>query len=74
MKLTGITTLARWTEKHPETGRQIIGVIRIWSAVGEQATRKLRDNRPSAPAADTPATSGPGVGQTGRKLMDATDF
>ena len=71
--LTGLTTAARWSEKHPDNGQPIVGVVRIWSAAGEQATRRLRDGRPPTIAAGS-SPSGPGAGQGGRKLMDASDF
>jgi hypothetical protein len=74
VSITGLTTLARWSAKHPETGQTIIGVVRIWSAAGEQAMRTLRDVRPQAPAASALAPSSPGPVQTGRVLMDANDF
>lgn len=73
--VTGISTLSHWTTKHPDTGQEIIGVIRIWSAADEQASRTLRAQRPAQAAASAPPPpSGPSQTQTGRKLMDASDF
>ncbi len=76
VSITGLSTLSRWTAKHPETEQTIIGVVRIWSAAGERSTRALTDGRTSAPpaAGATLPASGPGAGQSGRKLIDATDF
>lgn len=74
ISVTGLTTLARWSANHPETGQTIIGVVRVWSAAGEQAIRTLRDRRPQTPAADPSPPSAPGPVQTGRALMDANDF
>ncbi len=71
--LTGLSTAARWSEKHPDTGQPIVGVVRTWSAAAEQATRSLRDGRPPITATGSPPP-GSGPGRTGRKLMDATDF
>jgi hypothetical protein len=75
VQVTGIQTLHTWSEKHPDNGQKIIGVIRIWSAAGEKATRELRDQRgpatPAAPAGEPHGT--PSVTQ-GRDLMNASDF
>jgi hypothetical protein len=75
-KVTGVETLSSWSQKHPETGQQIIGVIRIWSAAGEKATRATRDKRgPVATAVAVPdhPNGAPAVAK-GRDLMQASDF
>ena len=75
--LTGLQTLARWSLVHPDAPSQhIIGVIRMWSAAGEKATRALHDGRAAAPArasAEPAPATAPTV-KTGRSLMDASDF
>jgi hypothetical protein len=76
VQVTGIQTLTRWQLKHPDTGQKIIGVVRMWSAAGEQATRALRDQHGAAPApapAAGQATQAPAVAK-GRDLMNASDF
>ena len=74
VSITGLSTLSRWTAKHPESGQEIIGVVRTWSAASERATRQLTDGRAPAAAGATPSSTGPGAVQSGRKLIDATDF
>lgn len=74
VSVTGLTTLSRWSGKHPDNGQEILGVVRIWSAAAEQQTRALRDGRPPAVPAVAGRPTGPGPVQTGRKLMDANDF
>ena len=43
VRLTGITDLAQWQGKHPLTGKDIVGVVRIWSANQEFTMRSLKD-------------------------------
>lgn len=74
VSITGLSTLSRWTAKHPETGQTIIGVVRIWSAASERSTRGLTDGRAPSITGTSPPATGPGAGQSGRKLIDATDF
>ncbi|HET6306874.1 MAG TPA: hypothetical protein VFG12_06790, partial [Rhodopila sp.] len=75
VQVTGIQTLHRWSEKHPLTGQQIVGVIRIWSAAGEKAVRQLRDRHgPTASAPAPEQLNGPPSVTQGRTLMNASDF
>jgi hypothetical protein len=76
VQVTGIQTLHTWSRKHPETGKQIVGVIRMWSAAGEKATRAMRDQRGpvATPAAVNEPPHGPPSVQQGRDLMNASDF
>ena len=74
--VTGIQTLHSWSQKHPETGKPVVGVIRMWSAAGEKAIRSLRDQhgtgKASVAAVEPP--HGPPSVQQGRDLMNASDF
>ncbi len=75
-ELVGLTDLGGvWRHKHPVTGRDIVGVVRMWSASGERATRALRERRPAATAAPgtTPPNGAPG-NSSGRTLMRSEDF
>ena len=74
VSITGLSTLSRWTAKHPDSDQEIIGVVRTWSAAGERATRELTDGRTPSAAGAAPSSAGPGAAQSGRKLIDATDF
>jgi len=75
-EIVGLKDLEVWRHKHPVTGREIVGVVRIWTAAAERATRALRDRRPPSPAR-APAVV-PGQGQpgsaAGRTLMRTEDF
>ena len=73
--LTGLTTLANWSQRHPVTGQQLIGCVRAWSAASERAVRNYRDQRPAAAEAPRPNPSQgqPGM-RTGRELMNSRDF
>jgi hypothetical protein len=76
VQVTGIQTLSSWSQKHPETGQQIVGVIRMWSAAGEKVTRSIRDQHghvaASPPVVEQPHGA-PAVVK-GRDLMNASDF
>ena len=76
VQATGIQTLYTWSRKHPDTGKQIVGVIRMWSAAGEKATRELRDQHrvPATSAAVTKSPHGSPSVQQGRDLMNISDF
>ena len=76
VQATGIQTLYTWSRKHPDTGKQIVGVIRMWSAAGEKATRELRDQHrvPATSAAVTESPHGSPSVQQGRDLMNISDF
>jgi hypothetical protein len=73
--LTGITTLANWSQRHPVTNQQIIGCVRTWSAAAERDLRATRDGRPAAaPAAPERRQGGePGI-RSGREHMNSRDF
>jgi hypothetical protein len=76
VQVTGVQTLHTWSRKHPDTKQPIVGVIRVWSAAAEKATRAMRDQH--APAAKPVVTveqprGAPSVAQ-GRDLMKASDF
>jgi len=73
--LTGLQTLTTWGYKHPVSNKMVVGVIRIWSAAGELATRAIKDTvvRPAiAPEAAT--TAGTAGTTKGRDLNKASDF
>jgi hypothetical protein len=73
--ITGEQTLHTWSAKHPDNGQRIIGVIRMWSAAGEKATRELRDHRvPAVAASSAEQPHGAPAVATGRDLMNASDF
>lgn len=66
-----------WRHRHPVTGAEIIGVVRIWSPMAEQAARGLQERPAPSPAnqpqrAAPPATA-PGT-ESGRSLMRTRDF
>jgi len=67
-----------WRHKHPVTGADIIGVVRIWSPRAEQAAR-ARQERPAPatqvlqPQQAVPPAAPPGT-ESGRSLMRARDF
>ncbi|MCW2318986.1 hypothetical protein M2322_004555 [Rhodoblastus acidophilus] len=73
--LTGLRTLATWGRKHPMGDQMVVGVIRIWSASGEMATRAVKDARPLAapPVVSPPQSMTPGLTK-GRDLNSADDF
>jgi hypothetical protein len=73
--LTGLKTLATWGLKHPLSNQMVIGVVRIWSAASETATRAVKDARPVAAPAETPKIpSGPPGTVKGRDFNSADDF
>ena len=73
--LTGLRTLATWGLKHPMSTQTVVGVVRLWSAASETATRAVKDARPIAQVApSTRATSGPAGTAKGRDLNSADDF
>jgi len=73
--LTGLKTLATWGLKHPLSNQMVIGVVRIWSAASETATRAVKDARPIAAPAETPRIpSGPPGTVKGRDFNSADDF
>jgi hypothetical protein len=76
VQVTDIQTFYTWSGKHPDTGQQIVGVIRMWSAAGEKATRALRDQHGPAttPTAAAEQPHGMPSVQQGRDLMKASDF
>jgi hypothetical protein len=73
--LTGLKTLSTWALKHPLSNQMVIGVVRIWSAASESATRATKDARPVEPPAETPKvpSSPPGTAK-GRDFNKADDF
>ena len=79
VKLTGITDLAQWQGKHPLTGKDIVGVVRIWSANQEFTLRSLKDNAVGAAGANGSATgllpnaTKPTVTKS-KTTMDSQDF
>lgn len=76
VNLTGLRTLKVWTGQHPAaTDQTIVGVVRMWSAAGEQAMRNRLAPKPAAAAAAASSVPGGATGETqGRKLMNADDF
>lgn len=76
VQVTGEQTLYTWSRKHPDTKQPIVGVIRVWSAAGEKATRALRDQHDPAakPVATVEQPHGAPSVQQGRDLMKASDF
>ena len=73
--LTGLRTLTTWGAKHPVGGQMVVGVIRVWSAASEQATRAVKDSRPLAPPTTPQAAPGGAPGATqGRDFNRANDF
>ena len=73
--LTGLKTLTTWGLKHPLSNQMVVGVVRIWSAASETATRAVKDARPlNAPAAATRTPSGPAGTTKGRDFNKADDF
>ena len=80
VKLTGITDLAQWQGKHPLTGKDIVGVVRIWSANQEFTLRALKDNAVGAGGVNGSGASGllpnatkPTVTKS-KTTMDSQDF
>jgi hypothetical protein len=73
--LTGLTTLASWTQAHPVTGQRIIGSVRTWSAAAERDIRSYRDQRPPAAEAARPGMpQGQSGIRSGRDLLNSRDF
>jgi hypothetical protein len=68
--ITGQRNLGTWSARHPKVDREIVGVVRMWSAAGEQAIRAEQVPKRAA-AVEKPPASG---NLEGRKLMDANDF
>ncbi|MDI9408520.1 MAG: hypothetical protein QM523_04680 [Candidatus Pacebacteria bacterium] len=79
VRLTGITDLAQWVGKHPLTGKDIVGVVRIWSANQEFTLRGLKDNAVGAGGVNGSATgllpnaTKPTVTKS-KTTMDSQDF
>ncbi len=73
--LTGLQTLTTWGFKHPISNKMVVGVIRIWSAAGELATRTIKDTvlKPAA-SSETPMSAGSSGTTKGRDLNNANDF
>jgi hypothetical protein len=76
INIVGLRTLYKWHAIHPVSGREVVGVIRIWSAQGEKTTREFRDNRPSSGSvpANPPQGSGKAGVTSGRSIMKTDDF
>jgi hypothetical protein len=73
--VTGLRTLTTWGAKHPVGGQMVVGVIRVWSAASEQATRAVKDSRPLTPPAPARAAPSGAPGATqGRDFNSANDF
>lgn len=73
--ITGLRTLTTWGAKHPVGGQMVVGVIRVWSAASEQATRAVKDSRPLTPPAPPQAAPSGAPGATqGRDFNRANDF
>jgi hypothetical protein len=73
--LTGLKTLTTWAMKHPLSNQMVVGVVRIWSAASESATRSVRDARPvEAPVEAPRVPSGPPGTVRGRDFNNADDF
>ncbi len=73
--LTGLKTLTTWGLKHPLSNQMVIGVVRIWSAASETATRAIKDARPVQPPAETTGIpNGPPGTIKGRDFNKADDF
>jgi hypothetical protein len=73
--LTGLKTLTTWGLKHPLSNQMVIGVVRIWSAASETATRAVKDARPLQAPADTPRIpSRPPGTVKGRDFNSSDDF
>src|SRR5207245_333772 len=49
--LTGLRTLGTWGMRHPIGNQMVVGVVRLWPAASEQATRAVKDARPPPPPA-----------------------
>lgn len=74
-QITGLRTLTTWGAKHPVGGQMVVGIIRVWSAASEQATRAVKDSRPLTPPAPArPASSGASGATQGRDFNRASDF
>ena len=73
--LTGLKTLTTWGLKHPLSNQMVIGVVRIWSAAGETATRAVKDARPMQPPTETTSIPNRPAGTVkGRDFNSADDF
>lgn len=46
LSLSGITDYTTWTYVHPDSGQELVGVVRMWSPRTQQAARALRDFKP----------------------------
>jgi hypothetical protein len=73
--LTGLKTLTTWGLKHPLSNQMVIGVVRVWSAASETATRAVKDARPMQPTTETTTVPNRPPGTVkGRDLNKADDF
>jgi hypothetical protein len=78
LEISGLQDFTTWTYTHPETGHELVGVVRIWSPASKQAAQALKEFRPEAdkpePArGQAPKTGKPGV-QQGGLPVNVSDF
>jgi hypothetical protein len=55
VKLSGIRDFHAWTYRHPRTGHNLVGVVRVWTPADAMAASSIR----SGPKRSEPATSEP---------------
>jgi hypothetical protein len=74
VEITGLRTLYEWEGTHPETGKPIVGVIRIWSAGHERTIRAMEDKRQDNKLAPVTGRNGKAGTSESRDVMRADDF
>ena len=59
-KLSGLRDLRTWVYKHPSTGHQMVGVVRVWTPVDAMAAGAIRSG-PKAEASESTESSATAV-------------
>jgi hypothetical protein len=69
--LSGVTTLRRWKQSHPDAPQQVIyGAVRYWSAAGELAVRAQKDGRTEQAPAGAAAPHGQAGTRVSKEIGD----
>lgn len=61
LKISGMSTLKRWSAPHPVTGKKIAGVVVMWSVDSVQAAKKLSNQMSEVPKKNPGNSSGSAV-------------
>ncbi|MCD8483683.1 MAG: hypothetical protein LR015_14160 [Verrucomicrobia bacterium] len=57
LSLSGITDYTTWSYVHPDSGQELVGVVRMWSPRTQDSARALRDFKPDTTDRAAPASA-----------------